>query len=137
RTPRTAQLARSPATLTLFETGPRPPAALAALAAGLGSREAAVCRELTKLHEEVRRGELATLARETAAAAEPRGEIAIVIAPPAEERELAADDLDALLRQAPARASREEGVAEVAASTGHPRRAVYQRALALGREARR
>src|SRR5262249_40029787 len=107
---RIAELARIPATLILFETGPRLAAALTDLAAGLGSREAAVCRELTKLHEEVRRGELATLARETAAAAEPRGEIAIVIAPPAEERELAADDLDALLRQGPARrAAKGEG----------------------------
>src|SRR5262249_7727724 len=55
---RIAELARIPATLILFETGPRLAAALTDLAAGLGSREAAVCRELTKLHEEVRRGEL-------------------------------------------------------------------------------
>src|SRR5262249_5282552 len=51
---RITELARIPATLILFETGPRLGAALADLAAGLGSREAAVCRELTKLHEEVR-----------------------------------------------------------------------------------
>jgi 16S rRNA (cytidine1402-2'-O)-methyltransferase len=118
------------ATLVLFETGPRIAAALADLAAGLGPREAAVCRELTKLYEEVRAGDLARLAAEYAAGAEPRGEIVIVIAPPAV---LASDapDLDALLRQALARVSVKEAVGEIAAVTGRPRREVYQRALAL------
>src|SRR5207302_6487026 len=58
-----AELARIPATLVLFETGPRLADALAALAEGLGDRTAAVCRELTKLHEEVRRDTLGALAR--------------------------------------------------------------------------
>src|SRR5262249_38923356 len=62
RRTRIAELAGAPATLVLFETGPRLAATLADLAAGLGAREAAVCRELTKVHEEVRRGELAALA---------------------------------------------------------------------------
>ena len=52
----------------LFETGPRIAATLADLAAGLGSREAALCRELTKLHEEIRRGDLPTLAQSCARA---------------------------------------------------------------------
>ena len=68
RRARIAELARIPATLVLFETGPRLAATLADLAAGLGRREAAVCRELTKLHEEVRRGDLATLAQSLRAA---------------------------------------------------------------------
>ena len=55
RRARIAELARIPATLVLFESGPRLADALADLAAGFGAREAAVCRELTKLHEEVRR----------------------------------------------------------------------------------
>src|SRR5499427_2963268 len=63
RRTRIAELARIPATLVLFETGPRLAAALADLAAGLGEREAAICRELTKMHEEVRRGSLSELAR--------------------------------------------------------------------------
>ena len=100
RRTRIAELNRIPATLVLFETGPRLAAALADLAEGLGPREAAICRELTKLYEEVRRGDLPTLAREIAAAPEPRGEIVIVIAPPAAQGELDAGDLDALLRQA-------------------------------------
>src|ERR1700730_12061506 len=70
------------ATLMLFETGPRIAAALADLSAALGARAAAVCRELTKVYEEVRRGDLASLARDYAASEEPRGEIVIVIAPP-------------------------------------------------------
>ena len=66
RRARIAELARVPATLVVFETGPRLTEALADLAAGLGEREAAVCRELTKLHEEVRRHLLKTLAQASA-----------------------------------------------------------------------
>jgi 16S rRNA (cytidine1402-2'-O)-methyltransferase len=122
-----------PATLVLFETGPRIAAALADLAAGLGPREAAVGRELTKFYEEVRRGDLASLAAHYAAADEPRGEIVIVIAPPGAPASDAAD-LDTLLRQALGRVSVKEAVAEIAAVTGRPRREVYQRALALAQE---
>jgi len=134
RRARIAELNRIPATLVLFETGPRLAAALADLADGLGPREAAICRELTKLYEEVRRGELPALAREIAAAPEPRGEIVIVIAPPAAQGELDAGELDALLRQALDRVSVKEAVAEVTAVTGQSRRAIYQRALELSRE---
>jgi 16S rRNA (cytidine1402-2'-O)-methyltransferase len=122
-----------PATLVLFETGPRIAAALADLAAALGPREAAVCRELTKMYEEIRRGDLTTLARHTAAGEEPRGEIVIVIAPPGTPAPDAAD-LDTLLRQALGRVSVKEAVGEIAAVTGRPRREVYQRALALAQE---
>jgi 16S rRNA (cytidine1402-2'-O)-methyltransferase len=136
RRARIAELVRIPATLVLFETGPRIAASLADLAAGLGPREAAVCRELTKLHEEVRRGDLATLARDYAAADPPRGEIVIVIAPPEPEEGAGASDLDALLRDALDRLSVKEAVSEIAAVTGRPRREVYQRALALAKEAK-
>jgi 16S rRNA (cytidine1402-2'-O)-methyltransferase len=122
-----------PATLVLFETGPRIAAALADLAAALGPREAAVCRELTKMYEEIRRGDLATLARDYGAAEEPRGEIVIVIAPPGAPAPDAAD-LDTLLRQALGRVSLKEAVGEIAAVTGRPRREVYQRALALSQD---
>src|SRR5437762_10810614 len=64
RRARIAELERIQATLVLFETGARIAASLADLAAGLGPREAALCRELTKLYEETRRGDLATLASE-------------------------------------------------------------------------
>jgi 16S rRNA (cytidine1402-2'-O)-methyltransferase len=131
RRARIAELKHIPASLVLFESGGRLAAALADLAAGLGARDAAICRELTKLHEKVRHGDLASLAQELAAEPEPRGEIVIVVAPPAPPGELGAIDLDALLRQALDRLSVKDAVAEIAAATGQPRRDVYRRALAL------
>jgi 16S rRNA (cytidine1402-2'-O)-methyltransferase len=130
RQKRIAALAVIPATLVLFESGTRLPAALADLAAGLGARPAAICRELTKLHEEVRRGDLAQLAREYAEGAETRGEIVIVVAPPG-DAEAQAVDVDEMLRNALARASVKDAVGEVALATGRPRREVYRRALEL------
>jgi 16S rRNA (cytidine1402-2'-O)-methyltransferase len=136
RRTRIVELARIPATLILYESGPRIGRALHALAEGLGPRQAAVCRELTKLHEEVRRGDLAALAQaydENAKhPAEIRGEFAIVIAPPAAEADAPdADAVDALLRRALRHASVKDAVSDVAAATGRPRREIYQRALAL------
>src|SRR5450631_3642915 len=133
RRKRIEEIKAIPATLVLFETGPRIAAALADLAAGLRLREAAVCRELTKFYEEVRRGDLVSLAHEYAEGAEERGEIVIVIAPPGAPPSDAAD-LDTLLRQALGRVSVKEAVAEIAAVTGRPRREVYQRALALAQD---
>ena len=136
RQKRIAELARIPATLVLFESGPRLAGALADLAAALGPRAAAVCRELTKLHEEIRRGDLAALARDYAQGAETRGEIVIVVAPPAEveqqrrgRRRTAAAAL--------ARVSVKDAVGEVALATGRPRREVYRRALELAKDGRR
>src|SRR5258708_3930380 len=62
RKTRIAELSRIAATLIFYEGGPRVAQSLQALADGLGARQAAVCRGLTKLHEEVRRGDLAALA---------------------------------------------------------------------------
>jgi 16S rRNA (cytidine1402-2'-O)-methyltransferase len=131
RRTRIAALARIPATLVLFETGPRLASALADLAAGLGERAAAICRELTKLHEEVRRGNLSELARVYRELPEPRGEIVIVTAPPTEPQPATAEEVDALLRNALARLSVKDAVDEVAGVSGQPRRDVYRRALAL------
>jgi 16S rRNA (cytidine1402-2'-O)-methyltransferase len=133
RQKRIAELATIPATLVLFESGPRLAAALADLAAGLGPRVAAVCRELTKLHEEIRRGDLTALAQDYAAGAETRGEIAIVVAPPAQVA-ATTGDVDELLRRALARVSVKDAVGEVALATGRPRREVYQRALDIEKD---
>jgi 16S rRNA (cytidine1402-2'-O)-methyltransferase len=135
RRKRIAELARIPATLVLFESGPRIAAALAALAAELGDRTAAVCRELTKLHEEIRRGGLAELARHYAEGGETRGEFVLVIAPPAAPAPSAAD-VDALLREALRSQTLKDAVGAVAAATGEPRQQVYRRALALAKERR-
>jgi 16S rRNA (cytidine1402-2'-O)-methyltransferase len=132
RRERIGELAVVPATLILFETGPRIAAMLEDLAAIFGARPTAVCRELTKLHEEVRRGDLATLARHYGQGAETRGEFVVVVGPPAQaEAAIAAADLDLMLRQALAEASLKNAVEAVATATGEKRRLVYQRALAL------
>ncbi len=131
RRARVAELATLPATLVLFESGPRIAATLADLAAGLGAnREAALCRELTKLHEEVRRGELASLAQ-ACRDDQLRGEIVVVIAPPQAPAQMGAAESEGLLRDALARLSLKDAVAEVAQLTGKRRREIYQSALAL------
>jgi len=134
RRTRIAELTRIPSTLVFFESGPRIAATLADLAEGLGAREAAIGRELTKLHEEVRRGRLDTLARDYQAGAETRGEFVVVVAGPAAPDQPGEAEIDAMLRAALARASVKDAVAEVAAATGEPRRAIYGRALELTRD---
>ena len=131
RRARIGELAAIPATLVLFETGPRIGAMLGDLGAALGGRPAAVCRELTKLHEEVRRGDVAELAGHYALGAETRGEFVVVVGPPAPADAVAAADLDAMLRHALATTSLKHAVEAVAAATGEKRRLVYQRALTL------
>src|ERR1700743_2620245 len=78
RRARLSELARIDATLVLFESGNRVQATLADLGEIRGAREAAICRELTKLHEEVTRGPLAELAGK-ADTLETRGEFVLVI----------------------------------------------------------
>jgi 16S rRNA (cytidine1402-2'-O)-methyltransferase len=120
-----------PGTLIFFETAPRLARALADMADALGARPAAVARELTKMFEEVRRDSLAALARHYAAAGPPKGEIAIVVAPPGERPVADASDVDRLLRDASARLAPSAAAAEVARATGLPRRELYRRALEL------
>jgi 16S rRNA (cytidine1402-2'-O)-methyltransferase len=134
RQKRIAALAAIPATLVLFESGGRLAACLADLASTLGPRPAAVCRELTKLHEEIRRDDLSNLAQTYAKGGETRGEIVIVIAPPADD-DSPAEDLDDMLRRALTRVSVKDAVGEVALATGRPRREVYRRALELAEAA--
>jgi 16S rRNA (cytidine1402-2'-O)-methyltransferase len=133
RQKRVAELASILATLVLFESGSRLAATLTDLAAAFGKRAAAACRELTKLHEEVRRGDLETLARDYAAGAESRGEFVVVVAPPADDGGTS-DNVDELLLQALRRVSVKDAVGEVALATGRPRREVYQRALILAKD---
>ena len=84
RKSRVAELSIVPATLVIFEAPTRAAATLADLHDRMGNREAAMARELTKLHEEVRRGTLAELAAD-AARNPPKGEVVIVVAPAADE----------------------------------------------------
>lgn len=130
---RLAELARVPATLIFYESPHRLAESLADMAAELGPRDGAVARELTKLHEEVRRGTLAELAAHYAAAGPPKGELAVVVGPPAEEADLSEADIDGMLQDALARLSVKDAVAAVAAASGQPRRGVYARAVQLAK----
>ncbi|HEY0446512.1 MAG TPA: 16S rRNA (cytidine(1402)-2'-O)-methyltransferase [Allosphingosinicella sp.] len=125
-----AEVAAIRATLILYESGPRLGAALAALAAGLGDREAAVVREISKKFEETVTGSLSELARRYADAG-PKGEIVIVVGPPGEAKAADEADIDSALREAMTRLSASRAAAEVAGKLGLPRRDVYERALAL------
>ena len=122
-----------PATLIFFESPNRLPESLADMAAVLGGREASVARELTKLHEEVRRGTLAELAAHYAEAGAPRGEVVVVVGPPLPDATPTEGDLDTALRTALAGASVKDAAAMVAEALGLPRRQVYARALELAR----
>jgi 16S rRNA (cytidine1402-2'-O)-methyltransferase len=117
------------ATLILFEGASRLGASLGDMAAVLGPRPAAVARELTKLHETVVRGDLASLAADPALVS-PKGEVVVVIGPPAEPA-AALVDVDAALAEALGRLSPADAAREVAAASGHARRELYARALAL------
>ena len=126
-----AEIANIRASLALYESGPRLAESLAALREGLGEREAAVVREISKLHEETVSGTLSELA-ERYADAQPKGEIVIVVAPPP-EREPASDDaLDQALREAMASMSTSRAAAEIAARLNIPKKRAYARALELG-----
>lgn len=125
-----AELKGVRATLVFYESGPRLAASLAALAEGLGPRPAAVTREISKRFEEAVDGDLATLAVRYAAAP-PKGEIVIVVAPPGDAPAASAEDLDVALSRALAAQPLKGAVAEVAAALDLPRKAVYARALEL------
>ncbi len=130
---RAAERAGLRATLLWHEAPHRLAEALADLAAAFGDRPAAVCRELTKRFEEVRRGGLPELAAWYAANA-ARGEITVVVGPAGAEK-TDAEDLDGQLRRALQGASVRDAAALVAAATGLPRKVVYARALVLSGEA--
>jgi 16S rRNA (cytidine1402-2'-O)-methyltransferase len=134
RRARLVELATIPATLVFYEAPHRLADMLADAAFAMPGREAALARELTKFHEEVLRGDVGELASNVAARPALRGEIVVLIGPPAADGAAVASvagDLDARLEQALAATTLKQAVANVAAATGQPRRLVYARALAL------
>jgi 16S rRNA (cytidine1402-2'-O)-methyltransferase len=133
RTRRLDDLAAERRTMVFFEAPHRLAATLDAMVKAFGpDRRAVVCRELTKLHEEVRREPLAALAQ-WAHDQGVRGEITVVVEG-APEAERAAVDATELRRQVDslvdAGASRKDAITEVAQVTGTPRRTVYAAAVA-------
>jgi 16S rRNA (cytidine1402-2'-O)-methyltransferase len=131
RRARLAELAAERRTLVVFESPHRLADALADAVGALGAdRPAAVCRELTKTHEEVRRGPLAELA--AWAADGVRGEITLVVGGAAEEPvQLSAAELAAAVAaEEAAGASRKDAIRAVVGRTGLPRRTVYDAVVA-------
>jgi 16S rRNA (cytidine1402-2'-O)-methyltransferase len=120
------------ATLIVYESGPRLGDTLVALAEQLGPRDAAVVREISKLHEECVTGTLTELA-DRYAEATPRGEIVIVVGPPVEAEPVSDEQLDAALDEALSRLTPSRAAAEVATRLGVPRKRVYARALERSR----
>jgi 16S rRNA (cytidine1402-2'-O)-methyltransferase len=137
RRARLAELSRIDATLVMFESGNRVQDTLADLAGIMGTREAAICREMTKMHEEIRRAPVFELAQ-AAATLETRGEFVLVIGPPAAGAQIMAEDeLDNVLRSSLQRESVKDAVAHAVELSGRPRREIYARALELAKETTR
>ena len=118
------------ATLIFFESAQRLAESLAAMAEVLGDRACAMTRELTKLHEEVRRGSLTELAAHYEKAGAPKGEVTLLVGPPLE----AAPDIariDAALKAALAFMPVKAAADLIAGLTDAPRKQIYARALEL------
>ncbi|MGZ6006133.1 MAG: 16S rRNA (cytidine(1402)-2'-O)-methyltransferase [Rhizomicrobium sp.] len=123
-----AELKNIRATLIFFESAQRLAESLAQMADVLGDRAVAVARELTKLHEEVRRSTLGILAAQYAQEPPPKGEVTILVGPPPEQQaDFARIDalLDKTLPFMPVRAASEL----IAEALGVPRKEIYQRAI--------
>lgn len=125
-----AEVAGVRATLVFYESGPRLSAALAALAEGLGDREAAVAREITKKFEECVTGTLTELSARYAEGG-PKGEIVVVVAPPGDAAPASAEDADAALAEALTRLPVSKAAGEVAKRLGLDRKALYARAMEM------
>lgn len=124
-----ARAAASDVPIVLFESAKRIAATLQEFERVLGSRQAVVARELTKLHEEVKAGTLGSLA-EWAAERPLKGEIAVIIA--GASRGQASDDVGTLLRSLRAAGlSASQSAREAAAITGLPRSELYAMAMTL------
>ncbi|THD66120.1 MAG: 16S rRNA (cytidine(1402)-2'-O)-methyltransferase [Bradyrhizobium sp.] len=131
RRARLAELARIDATLVMFESGNRVQETLRDLAGVMGGRDGAICREMTKMHEDIRRAPVSELAL-AAGTLETRGEFVLVIGPPpAGANVMAGDALDDLLRTSLKRDSVKDAVAHAVELSGRPRREIYARALEL------
>jgi 16S rRNA (cytidine1402-2'-O)-methyltransferase len=134
---RLAELARIDATLVMFESGSRVQETLHDLRDAMGQRDAAICRELTKLHEDVRRATLSELASE-ADSLETRGEFVLVVSPPPADANIMDEvALDEILRSSLASGSVKDAVAHAVEISGRPRREIYARALALTKSSSR
>lgn len=119
-----------PATLIFYESPNRLSDTLKAMLKVLGNRQAAVSRELTKKFEETVRGPLDFLIEKYEREGQPKGEIVITVAPPADEP-LSEEDADALLKTALETMKVKDAAVFVAEKTGLSKKELYQKALSL------
>jgi 16S rRNA (cytidine1402-2'-O)-methyltransferase len=135
RRTRLDELKTVPATLVIFESAPRLANSLADMAEVLGPREAAIAKELTKLHESVTRGTLDRLAGELEGGETPKGEFVVVVAPPAEnETEISDERILEQLNRALKVESFRDAVRSVAEVLRVKRARVYELGLSLDRK---
>jgi 16S rRNA (cytidine1402-2'-O)-methyltransferase len=126
-------------TLVFYESPVRVVAALADMAEALGDREAFLCREATKLHEEYRRGRLLELRVELDGRGQVKGEVVLVVAGAPESQavaaapEASAESLESTFAELLAAGrTRRQAAKELARRTGLPAREVYRRMLGGG-----
>lgn len=124
-----SRLAIIPATLVIFESNKRVGETCRELLTYFGDRQVAIARELTKLHEEIKRGSLSELADYYAQRSPPKGEVVMVISPP--DKATATHDIPAMLAILLKDHSVKEAAAIVAEQTGKPRKEIYGIALTL------
>ncbi|MGB1356681.1 MAG: 16S rRNA (cytidine(1402)-2'-O)-methyltransferase [Candidatus Puniceispirillaceae bacterium] len=126
------ELSNLAATTIWFETPARLAQSLSDMAEIMGRREAVIARELTKMHEEVIRGDLADLASRIASMARLKGEIVLLVAgKPDDETAFDDDQLAAMLRAELDGQRLRDAVKSVVETTGMPRNRVYRLALQL------
>ncbi len=119
------------ATLIFYESGARLAASLADTAQAFPGRSGVVARELTKIYEEFQRDSLDALATRYAESGPPKGEIVVLVAPPAANRRWTEAEVDAALRAERGGRALKEASADIALRAGWPKRDVYARGLAV------
>ncbi len=120
----------APATLVIYETGPRLLASLQDMRVTLGNRPAAVMRELTKMYEETKRGSLSDLILHYTEKGAPKGEIVVAIGRGA-EAPISSESIEKQLQRALEKMSVRDAAEMVAQATGKPKKTIYTLALKL------
>ncbi len=126
--------AKAGSTLVVFESPNRLIKSLSDMIDILGNRDAIIARELTKRHEEIRRGNLKSLVKNIEDNRLPRGEVTLVIGPEKNNKRLPQGQIDQMLIESLSKHSVKNAVNAVALETSLPRRALYQRAILLKSE---
>ncbi len=127
------ELAGVPTTLIFYESAKRLPSTLTDMVKKLGDRPAAIARELTKRHEEIRRNTLSALTAHYQNAGPPKGEIVIIVGPPLKKEPPLSSELDDLIMKQLQTLSVRDTAAKITLETGLSKRHVYNRTLKLSK----